>query len=1015
MVEAIHTAVAGRARFKVEGLYRSKVLEKLLESRLTQLKEVIRASANALTGNVLVCFNSGNTPQTIASLIEEIVQEYRSQSPPATVVPIPVKARDSAEKEGQAGVLDRVKGLFSYGEKQPAWPWHRLEAEAVLAKWQTPRETGLSLKAVQKNRQKYGANILPEAEPRSGWEIFWSQFNSLPVALLGAAAGLSLVIGGMADAVLIISVVVINAFIGYKTESESEKTIRSLQTLVRPAALVLREGRLREIPSEEVTVGDLLVLRPGSYVAADGRLIEASHLSVDESALTGESLPVLKHTQALERDNVPLGDQRNLVFMGTLVTGGEGLAVVVAIGSYTEIGLIQSLIGEASSPETPLERQLGQLGDQLVLLCLGISGVVFVMGFAWGYGWLEMLRISICLAAAAVPEGLPAAATTTLALGIREMRQHHVLIRHLNAVETLGSVQTICLDKTGTITRNQMSVLQIFAGMKAIMVNEAGKFLGPRGPIAPLVCEELEQLLQVSVLCNETEIYQEGGDYVLRGTPTEAALVQLAILAGFNVGDLRARCPLLKVNHRSENRLFMGTFHDCQPQGKLFALKGSPLEVLARCSWHFQDCRKLPLTEEDRRQIEAENEEMAGHALRVLGLAFALGEDESIFEEPSGLVWLGMVGMADPIREGVGEAIRSFHRAGIDTVMITGDQSPTAYAVGRELELSLGEPLEILDATHLAEIEPEVLRALVKRAQVFARVSPAHKLQIVQALQGAGKVVAMTGDGINDGPALKAADVGIAMGRTGTDIAREVADVVLEEDNLDTLIIAIRDGRTIYLNIRKSVHFFLATNLSEIMLTFTAIAVGLGSPLTAAQLLWINLISDIFPGLALALEAPEPDILERPPRDPARPIFTGSDFKRMAFESGAITAGAFGAYGYGLVRYGLGAQANTLAFHSLVTGQLLHAISCRSETNRLFSAEKLPPNPYLTMALGGSLALQFLTMAVPGLRSLLGLAPVGLLDGLVISGAALLPLLVNEATKKPPVDGAHDPQEFSPH
>ena len=829
------------------------------------------------------------------------------------------------------------------------------------------------------------------------------------MALLGAAAGLSIFTGGLADAVLIAGVVVINAFIGYKTESESEKTIRSLQTLVRPAALVLREGRLREIPSEEVTPGDLLVLRPGTYVAADARLVEANHLSVDESALTGESLPVIKDTRPLKKEHIPLGDRINLVFMGTLVTGGEGLAVVVATGIYTEIGLIQSLIGEAASPETPLERQLGQLGNQLVLLCGGVCGVVFVMGFMWGFGWLELLRTSICLAAAAVPEGLPTTATTTLALGIRDMRKHHVLIRHLNAVETLGSVQTVCLDKTGTITRNQMSVLQIFTGMRTIKVAD-GRFLGPAGTIPPFASEELEQLLKVSVLCNEIEIYQEGGDYVLRGTPTEAALVHLAILVGLDVTDLRRRYPLLKVNHRSENRLFMGTLHEDPPAGRLFAIKGNPLEVMALCSWHLQDGRKLPLTDEDRQRLEAENEEMAGDALRVLGLAYALGPDESVAENDN-LIWLGMVGMADPIRPGVGEAIRAFHRAGIETVMITGDQSPTAYAIGQELDLSQGGPLEILDATHLAEIEPEVLRALVKRAQVFARVSPSHKLGIVQALQGAGKVVAMTGDGINDGPALKAADVGIAMGRTGTDIAREVADVVLEQDNLDTLIIAIRDGRTIYINIRKSVHFFLATNLSEIMLTFVAMAVGLGSPLTAAQLLWINLISDIFPGLALAMEAPEPDILERPPRDPARPIFTGGDYKRMAFESGAITTGALGAYGYGLMRYGLGAQTSTLAFHSLTTGQLLHAISCRSDTHGIFSPGKLPPNRYLTMALGGSLAVQFLTVAVPGLRSLLGLAPVGLLDGLVISGSALLPLVVNEATKKPPANGVNEVPE----
>ncbi len=1009
MVEAIHTAVAGRARFKVEGLYRSKSLEKLLESRLARLQDISLASANALTGNVLVCYNSDNNPQTIAALIEGIVSDCLKSPQPVPSFPVPAKAGAAIGLEDRATALDRFKGLFAYPLEQPGQPWHRLKAEAVLAQWQTSREKGLSLKAVQGNRQKYGLNLLPEAEPRSGWDIFLVQFQSLPVALLGAAAGLSIFTGGLADAVLIAGVVVLNAFIGYKTESESEKTIRSLQTLVRPAALVLREGGLREIPSEEVTPGDLLVLRPGTYVAADARLVEANHLSVDESALTGESLPVNKDTRPLKRDHIPLGDRINLVFMGTLVTGGEGLAVVVATGIYTEIGLIQSLIGEAASPETPMERQLGQLGNQLVLLCGGVCGVVFVMGFMWGFGWLELLRTSICLAAAAVPEGLPTTATTTLALGIRDMRKHHVLIRHLNAVETLGSVQTVCLDKTGTITRNQMSVLQIFTGMRTIKVVD-GQFLRPTGPIPPFACEELEQLLKVSVLCNEIEIYQEGEDYVLRGTPTEAALVHLAILVGLDVTDLRRRYPLLKVNHRSENRLFMGTLHEDPPASRLFAIKGNPLEVMALCSWHLQDGRKMPLTDEDRQRLEAENEEMAGDALRVLGLAYALGPDESVAENDN-LVWLGMVGMADPIRPGVGEAIRAFHRAGIETVMITGDQSPTAYAIGQELDLSQGGPLEILDATHLAEIEPEVLRALVKRAQVFARVSPSHKLGIVQALQGAGKVVAMTGDGINDGPALKAADVGIAMGRTGTDIAREVADVVLEEDNLDTLIIAIRDGRTIYINIRKSVHFFLATNLSEIMLTFVAMAVGLGSPLTAAQLLWINLISDIFPGLALAMEAPEPDILDRPPRDPARPIFTGSDYKRMAFESGAITTGALGAYGYGLMRYGLGAQTSTLAFHSLTTGQLLHAISCRSDTHGIFSPGKLPPNRYLTLALGGSLAVQFLTAAVPGLRSLLGLAPVGLLDGLVISGSALLPLVVNEATKKPPVNGENEVPE----
>ena len=809
--------------------------------------------------------------------------------------------------------------------------------------------------------------------------------------------------GGLLDAVLIMGVVSINAFIGYKTESEAEKTIRSLQTLVRPTALVIREGQMRDISAADLTLGDLLVLRPGSYVAADCRLVEATHLSVDESALTGESLPAVKTTEALTNPNIPLGDRLNLAFMGTLVTGGEGLAVVVATGGFTEIGKIQTMMGEATSPETPMQRQLSQVGDQLVLVCCGVCGVVFLVGFVRGLGWLAMLRTSICLAAAAVPEGLPMVATTTLALGIRDMRRHKVLIRHLDAVETLGALQTICLDKTGTITRNEMVVGEIFTGMRSLQV-VGGRFVAPTGDVSPTACMELQWLLMMSVLCNETEIYWKGEAYQLRGTPTEAALVHLALKVGIDVAALRQQYPVLRINYRSENRQFMGSLHREPAGGKLVAIKGSPLDVLAMCTAHLKDNQLLPLTDEDRQEIEAENERMAGLAQRILGVAYTDRDDLVNGEMPSGLVWLGIIGMADPVREGVREAIAAFHGAGIETIMITGDQSPTAYAIGKELNLSHEDPLEILDSTHLADIDPETLKALAKRAHVFARVSPAHKLQIVQILQQGGQVVAMTGDGINDGPALKAADVGIAMGTTGTDIAREVADVVLEEDNLDTMIIAIRDGRTTYNNIRKSVHFFLATNLSEIMLTFTALAVGLGSPLTAMQLLWINLISDIFPGLALAMEAPEPDIMARPPRNPHRPIFNRSDFKRMGFEGAVMTGGALGAFGYGIMRYGLGARASTLAFHGLTSGQLLHALSCRSEQHSLLAPGSLPPNRYLTLALGGSLAVQLLTAVVPWFRTILGLTPIGLVDGLVVAGGAILPLLVNEATKKPPAE-----------
>lgn len=1004
MVQAIHTAVAGRVRFKVDGLYRSEALKRFLEAQLARLQEITHVSANALTGNLLVCFNSGNTPETIASLIAGLVAGFHQQQPAAAPMPPePLSPDPLQDTTIAASAVGTLMALFTSVADQPEELWHLREPDEVLAALKTSRTTGLSVQAVAKNLQKYGPNVLPEAERRSGWEIFTEQFKSLPVALLGAAAGISVLTGGVLDAVLIMGVVTVNAFIGYKTESEAEKTIRSLQTLVRPTALVIRDGQMYEISAADIVLGDLLVLRPGSYVAADCRLVEATHLSVDESALTGESLPVVKSTEALANARIPLGDRVNMAFMGTLVTGGEGLAVVVATGSFTEIGKIQTMMGEATTPETPMQRQLGQVGDQLVLVCCGVCGVVFLVGFIRGLGWLAMLRTSICLAAAAVPEGLPTVATTTLSLGIRDMRRHKVLIRHLDAVETLGALQTICLDKTGTITRNEMVVVEIFTGMRSLQI-EGERFAAPSGYVSPSTCMELQRLLMMSVLCNETEIYREGEHYKLHGTATEAALVHLALKAGIDVAALRQQYPVLRINYRSENRQFMGTLHDEPAGGTLVAIKGSPLEVLSMCTVHLKDNQLLPLTDEDRGEIEAENERMAGLAQRVLGVAYSDRDGLINGEMPSSLVWLGIIGMADPIREGVEEAIAAFHGAGIETIMITGDQSPTAYAIGRELNLSHEDPLEILDSTHLADIDPETLKALAKRAHVFARVSPAHKLQIVQVLQQTGKVVAMTGDGINDGPALKAADVGIAMGSTGTDIAREVADVVLEEDNLDTMIIAIRDGRTTYNNIRKSVHFFLATNLSEIMLTFTALAVGLGSPLNAMQLLWINLISDIFPGLALAMEAPEPDIMTRPPRDPQRPIFTGSDFRRMGFEGAAMTGGALGAFGYGVMRYGVGAQASTLAFHGLTTGQLLHALSCRSEQHSILSPGKLPPNRYLTLALGGSLGVQVLTAVVPWFRTILGLTPISLLDGLVVAGGAVLPLLLNEITKKPPVE-----------
>ncbi|MBZ0158466.1 MAG: cation-transporting P-type ATPase [Alphaproteobacteria bacterium] len=1060
MVQTIHATVKGRARYKIQGLYRSLSLKKHLDTRLPQEEGIRSVSVNIMTGTILVLFNSVNTSSSVGRLVRNIVLEHNIGLPSPTGASrppeedrqqgrtgkirknrggVPPASRDTREKRVRDLSRRKVRKLVIRAEEQLSGAWHAMEARHILALFGTGADTGLSDERAKEHLGKFGPNLLPESVPRSGLSILLSQFSSLPTALLGAAAGISLLTGGIADAVVILGVVAINAVIGYATESQAEKTIHSLKSLVRPSSLVLRDGDYREISADEVVPGDILVLRPGSYVAADSRLIEVQHLSIDESALTGESLPVVKRVDALGSTPViPLGDRTNMVYMGTLVTGGQGLALVVATGHYTEIGRIQTLVGYAKPPETPMEKQLRRMGAQLVAIGGAVCGLVFLIGLLRGYGFLRMLKTSISLAVAAVPEGLPTIATTTLAIGIRIMRKHNVLIRHLDAVEALGSVQTICLDKTGTITLNSMSITAVHCGMRKIRVAD-GRFTSDGEDINPYETEELLRLIHITVLCNETEIIDTDEDprqtprhqkknridrHILRGSPTENALIQMAVTAGIDVLLLRERYPLITMYHRSEKRNYMATLHVFDGATRMIALKGSPSEVLSLCKWHLREGEMLPLTEEDRLAVETGNGRMAGDALRILGVAYCIvTEDRDPLDIRNGFIWLGLIGMTDPLRKGVKKLIGSLHKAGIATVMITGDQSPTAYAIGKELNLSNGMPLEILDSTHLNTLEPGIMKALCERVHVFSRVSPSHKLQIVQALQGAGKVVAMTGDGINDGPALKAADIGIAMGHTGTDVAREVADMILAEDNLETMIVAVSHGRTIYNNIRKSVHFLLATNLSEIMVMFAAIAGGAGEPLNAMQLLWINLISDIFPGLALALEPPEPDVLSRPPRDPSQPIIQTSDFKRIALESGVLSASTLGAYGYGLLRYGPGPRAGTLAFMSLTSCQLLHALSCRSEEPGVFipggkdsrSHPSLPPNRYLNAALTGSFILQGLTLAVPGLRKLLGIGPIGVLDGIVAGGSALVSLTVNEMTKTRPLKrNAHQERRTAP-
>ncbi len=1006
--EPVHV-LPGRVRFRVRGLYHRPALKRAIERELLLRPHIHRVVANTLTASVLVEFDSAIEPDQIALLLEEIIGALPSSTQQRPLNSGSNAAAIAGRTSQKPLSPDRLDEFVNRVSKNAENGWHLSGADHVIKQFDSS-ETGLTELDATERFKTFGPNRLPELRPRSGWTILRDQFDSMPTALLLAAATISLFTGGLSDAIAIGGVLAINAALGFFTESRSESLIGSLKRFVEPTALVVRDGKLHQIASERVVPGDVIVLQPGTYVCADARIIEAEELTVDESALTGEGLPLAKSAQTLNNPFLPLGQRKNMVYMGTRVTGGSGLAIVVATGPQTELGLIHRLAGETKAPETPMERQLAALGRQLVIICSGICTLILLIGLFQGYGLVQMLETAISLAVASVPEGLPVVAASTLALGIVKMRRHGVIIRKLEAVETLGCVKTVCLDKTGTLTLNRMKVEIVCCGEQQLHF-PGEEFNLEEQP--PALNDGFRKLAEICVLCSESTIERYAGSHKVSGSATENALIELALHLGIDPIALRTQYPTLRTIRRAEQRNYMCTLHRVKPRFRktfrgpfLVAVKGSPSEVLAMCRWQIRDSGRVPISEADRLRILAENDRMAGAALRVLGIAYRELPAEGRSQIERDLVWLGMVAMADPIRQGVREAIQAFHQAGIDTIMITGDQPLTASAVGRALELSRNGQLRVYEISGPADLEQIGVADISRHAQVFARVSPANKLQIVQALQRGGHVVAMTGDGINDSPALKAADIGIAMGSTGTDAARDVADVVLENDDLQTMLVAIGQGRAIYSNIRKSLHFLLATNFSEIMVVFIALATGLGHPLNAMQLLWINLISDILPGLALALEPPEPDVMSAPPRDPSEPVVNNDDLGRIVAESAALSGGALAVYGYGLARYGAGARASTLAFTALTSSQLLHAVSCRSASHSVLGGRRLPSNHYLTAALVISYGLQALTLLVPHLRDVLGLTPIAIDDAVIVGAGAMLPFLATEGVKLLTFNGA---------
>jgi Ca2+-transporting ATPase len=861
-------------------------------------------------------------------------------------------------------------------------PVHAWSTRELLQRLAAP-PSGLSNAEAAERLARDGANELRDITARSDAEILLSQFKSVPVALLAGSGAMALASRAFGDAAAIGTVLAVNGGIGYVTERQAEQTVSALRKLAPQSVVVLRDGREVQIPAREVVVGDVVVLKPGEPVSADARVIESHRLSANEAPLTGESLPVHKEPVEKLPPDTPVGERRNLLHMGTVISGGAGRAIVVATGERTVLGRIRALAQTAEAPRTRLQTELDGLGKRLAIgasaLCLGVFGI----GLARGRPALPMLRTAVALGVAAIPEGLPTVATSLLAAGIRTLQKRDVYARRMDAIENLGAVDVVGFDKTGTLTQNRMAVAVVSIGGRRTAVTARGK----RPPLPA-------DFSLVAALCNDIE-RANGGAW--QGSSTEVALVEFVAACGAPVDRLRQSHPRRETKQRSEHHPYMVTLHGAARGAYLMAVKGRPQEVLERCTHWFDGKAVVRLTAADRRRLLRENGELAALGQRLLALALKR-QKAAVLGETGGLTWLGLIGLSDPLRPGIAASIARFKAAGIRPVMLTGDQMGTAQAVADAIGLDGADA--VADAGALPE-DAGRLRETVERASGFARSSPAMKLQIIRALQSRGHVVAMTGDGINDGPALKTADIGVAMGASGTDFAQAMSDLVLKGDHPEGLLEAIAEGRTAYLNVKKAVRYLVATNVSELAVMALSVAAGLPDPLDPIALLWTNLITDVSPAIALGLEPPEPDILERPPFPREAAFLSARDWRGVAIDGGLITAATMASFLYGLGRYGPTPRARTLAFMTMTSAQLVYALSARSESPlTMFARGRLRANPWLSRTVLASLGAQAATVLFPPLRALLRTTPIDLADAAVIAACAIAPTLGREGLKR---------------
>lgn len=883
-------------------------------------------------------------------------------------------------------------------------PAHARPAAEVLAAFGSDPDGGLPEGSIEPLVRKHGPNALAEPPPVPAWKQFVAQFNEPVVWLLLAAGGIAAVLADWADFAAIMAIVVLNALLGFVQQRKAEAALAALRRLSAPVAKVVRGGTLRTVPARDLVPGDRVELEAGDQVPADVRLVRGFGFRVTEAPLTGESAPVDKDPTAELPDDTPLGDRRTMAYSGTVVAAGKAAGVVVATGMATELGRIAGMLQGQPTEPTPLQRRLARLGHTLVVLCLVLVGLIAALQLFRGDDRLGTFKLAVSLAVAAVPEGLPAVVTITLALGLQRMVRRNALIRRLASVETLGSVTVICSDKTGTLTRNEMTVRELFAGGRRFGAGGAGyapdgPFTAGGVPVSPAAEHDLLKTLAVGVWCNHAEVVPaEGGGWQAIGDPTEAALVVAGRKAGLS-DDTPGYAVVGEVPFDSDRKA-MSVVVRGPAGGCTVYTKGAPEVILGKCVSVRWAGRVLPLTDAHRTAIQTAAGEMAGRALRVIALAYRDDADPRAGEGVErDLVFAGLAGMIDPPREEAREAVGRCKAAGIRPVMITGDHPATALAIAKELGIA-GPADRVVSGQELQAVSDADLSALVTGTAVYARVTAEHKLRIVTALRAGGQVVAMTGDGVNDAPAVKAADIGVAMGVTGTDVTKEASAMVLTDDNFASIVNAVEEGRGIYDNIKKFVCYLLAGNAGKLLVMFAAVLLGWPIPLLAVQILWLNLVTDGLAALALGLEKPEPGVMRRKPRRPAEPLIGWADAGRIVTH-GAVSAAA-ALVGFWAVWRGDPerlAEAQVVAFCVLGFGQLLYAFACRSWDRSVFGLGLLTNTPLL-LAAGGSAVLQLAVVLLPFLHPVFGVEayPTAVEWGL-IAGLSLVPAAVVEASK----------------